>query len=236
MTVQPWVRPDHLWSIDASNVERFPGLGRRTSSKLLTSTSVSNSTYCWSTCQNQQPNVVCTPERHIHRANHCLFCRMSRWTSKHPWITGVILDVLSGSCGNSTGSHSCLKGRQLGRCTFMEYVAWFLGILPMTSKIMLATYPRYHAQVTKLEKDYLLSYQHLLEGRFSVQLSKNNTFCRIPVDQTVEETVNHTQTPGGTRGFSLKPMAVSKYYLTAKNRSTCIQTIACFSWTQIPWD
>ena len=76
------------------------------------------------------------------------------------------------------------------------------------------------------EKDHLVSYQHVLEGKFSVQLSTNNTFCRIPVHQTVEETVSHRiQTPGGTCSFSLKPMPVSKYYLTAKHRSTCIRQL-----------
>lgn len=80
--------------------------------------------------------------------------------------------------------------------------------------------------MTKLEEDHPTSYQQVLEGRFSVQLSENNTFGRIPVDQTVEETVNRdTQTPGGTRGFSLKPTAVSKYYLTAEHRSTCIRQL-----------
>ena len=49
-----------------------------------------------------------------------------------------------------------------------------------------------------------------------VQLGRQNPFGRIPVDQTIEETVNKdTQTPGGTKGFSLKPAALSRYYLTA---------------------
>ena len=53
-------------------------------------------------------------------------------------------------------------------------------------------------------------------GGFSVQLSKENAFGRVPVDQSLEETVNKdTQTPGGTKGFSLKPGAVQRYYLTA---------------------
>lgn len=52
------------------------------------------------------------------------------------------------------------------------------------------------------------------------QLGATNAFGRIPVDQTCEEIVNrNTQTPGGTKGFSLKPAAVSKYYLIAETRS-----------------
>ena len=47
-----------------------------------------------------------------------------------------------------------------------------------------------------------------------------NPFGRILLDQTCEETVNgNTQTPGGIKVFSLKPGAVSKYYLIAEYRS-----------------
>ena len=47
-----------------------------------------------------------------------------------------------------------------------------------------------------------------------------NPFRRIPVYQSCEETINRdTQTPGGTKRFSLKPGAVSKYYLIAEYRS-----------------
>ena len=53
-----------------------------------------------------------------------------------------------------------------------------------------------------------------------MQIGDDNPFRRIPADQTCEETVNKdTQTPGGTRGFSLKPEPVSKYYLIAEYRS-----------------
>ena len=48
----------------------------------------------------------------------------------------------------------------------------------------------------------------------------HNPFGRVPVDQTCEETVNkNTQTSGGTKGFSLKAGAVSKYYIVAEYRS-----------------
>ena len=53
-----------------------------------------------------------------------------------------------------------------------------------------------------------------MAGTFSVHPGTVNPFGRIPVDQTIEETVNKdTQTAGGTKGFSLKPEAVSKYYM-----------------------
>lgn len=57
-------------------------------------------------------------------------------------------------------------------------------------------------------------------------MSQDNAFGRIPVDQTLEETVNKdTQTPGGTKGFSLKPGAVQRYYLTAEFRTLFLRNL-----------
>jgi len=51
-------------------------------------------------------------------------------------------------------------------------------------------------------------------------LGGENPFGRLPVDQTIEMTVNKdTQTVGGTTKFSQKPDAVKRYYLTAEHRS-----------------
>ena len=58
-------------------------------------------------------------------------------------------------------------------------------------------------------------FQFMKAGGFSVQMGSSNPFERIPVDQTVEEMVNRdTQTAGGMKGFSLKPGAVQRYYMT----------------------
>ena len=52
-----------------------------------------------------------------------------------------------------------------------------------------------------------------------VQLGPKNPFGRIPLDQAVEETVNKdTQTAGGTKGFILKPVAVSCYLILPYSR------------------
>ena len=46
------------------------------------------------------------------------------------------------------------------------------------------------------------------------------------LDQTTEETVNKdTHTAGGTRGFSLKAGAVSRYYLTAEHRAGALRQL-----------
>ena len=66
----------------------------------------------------------------------------------------------------------------------------------------------------------------LCKGGFSVQLGGINPFGKIPVDQTIEETINNdTHTPGGTKGFSLKHDAVQKYYLNAEYRSIFLRQL-----------
>ena len=46
------------------------------------------------------------------------------------------------------------------------------------------------------------------------------------MDQAIEETANKdTQTPGGTTGFSLKNNAVSRYYITADYRRSCVSQL-----------
>ena len=70
------------------------------------------------------------------------------------------------------------------------------------------------------------AFKYVSSGGLSVQLSNSNPFCRVPVVQTCEETVNkNTQTSGGTKGFSLKPNSVSKYYLVAEYRSAFLRQL-----------
>ena len=84
--------------------------------------------------------------------------------------------------------------------------------------------PVYLADMQNLARDHPRVYEHFKNGGFAVQTEDNIPFGRIPVDQAIEETVNKdTQTAGGTKEFSLKPAAVTKYYLTAEYRSTCLK-------------
>ena len=58
--------------------------------------------------------------------------------------------------------------------------------------------------MTSLPKEHPHVHAFMEAGGFSVQMSPDNAFGRIPVDQTIEETINKdTQTAEGTRGFSL---------------------------------
>ena len=55
----------------------------------------------------------------------------------------------------------------------------------------------YYCDTTRLPETHPQVHQYMLHGGFSVQMSDTNTFGRIPVDQTIEETVNKdTQTAG----------------------------------------
>ena len=80
--------------------------------------------------------------------------------------------------------------------------------------------PVYYAQMSRFQETSPVLHDHFLNGGFYVQLRNEHPFAIIAVDQTTEETVNKdTQTAGETRGFSLKPDAVSHCYLTAEHRA-----------------
>ena len=80
--------------------------------------------------------------------------------------------------------------------------------------------------MSHLEDEHPEVLAYLKSGGFAFQIGEDNPFGRIPVDQACEETVNKdTQTPGGTKGFSLKPKAVNKYYLVAEYRSIFMRNL-----------
>ncbi|KAJ8367499.1 hypothetical protein AAFF_G00317220 [Aldrovandia affinis] len=80
--------------------------------------------------------------------------------------------------------------------------------------------------MSRLPIDHPEVHQQFMHGGFSVQLRSQNPFGRIPVDQTIEETVNRdTQTARGTKGFSLKRAAVERYYLTSGYRSNYLKQL-----------
>jgi hypothetical protein len=63
----------------------------------------------------------------------------------------------------------------------------------------------------RLPETHPMVNQHMLHGGFSVQLSEQNPFGKIPVDQTIEETVNKdTQTAGKQDSFLLVTGATLK--------------------------
>ena len=84
----------------------------------------------------------------------------------------------------------------------------------------------YYAMMARLPINHPKVHEHFMQGGFSVQIGRQNRFGRIPVDQTIEETVNKdTQTLGGTKGFSLKSGAVARFYLTSEYRSRYLRQL-----------
>ena len=84
--------------------------------------------------------------------------------------------------------------------------------------------PYYYATMTRLHIDHPEVYAEFMKGGFSVQIGSKNPFGQIPVDQTIEETVNKdTQTSGGTKGFSLKGGAIKRYSINAEFRSQYVR-------------
>ena len=80
--------------------------------------------------------------------------------------------------------------------------------------------------MSHLEEEHPDVLAYLRSGGFSVQIAAANTLGKIPVDQICEETVNRDmQTPGGTKGFSLKPGDLNQYYLIAEYRITFCATV-----------
>ena len=80
--------------------------------------------------------------------------------------------------------------------------------------------------MTNLQEKKPCVYEAFKAGQFSVQMSSNNPFGRISVDQTTEVTLNKdTQTPGGTARFSLKAGAIKRYYITAEHYSAFLGQI-----------
>eukprot|EP00794_Sanderia_malayensis_P020731 gene20733-22764_t len=84
--------------------------------------------------------------------------------------------------------------------------------------------PWYFRNMRSLSTTHSEVDEYFKAGGFSTQMSDRNTFGKIPMDQTIEETVNKdTQTPGGTKGFSLRKGCVARYYITADYRSSCVR-------------
>ena len=142
---------------------------------------------------------------HLHRDNGEL---SAYWMSYIDMVENIILDLLHGSREGNWNLH-------LNAIRYM--IPWCFAY----DKVNYARYlSAYYAEMTNLSEKKPDVYEAFQAGQFSVQISCNNPFGRIPVDQTTEVTVNKdTQTPGGTARFSLKPGAIKRYYLTAEYRS-----------------
>ena len=130
------------------------------------------------------------------------------WMSYVDMVEGVLLGLLRASREGDWDLHLHSIRMMIPWCFAYDKVNYARYLTP------------YFAQMTNLAEKNPEVQRAFKTGSFSVQLSTNNPFGRIPVDQTTEVTVNKdTQNPGGTTRFSLKPATVQRYYLTAEYRS-----------------
>ena len=147
----------------------------------------------------------------------CEFCQFLKnangelsnfWMSYIEIVEGILLNMIRASREGNWNLHLF---------AIHEMIPWCFAY----DKINYARYlPAYYSDMLSLENKHPDVYEAFVQGNFSVQLSKN-CFSKIPVDQSIEMTINKdTQTPGGTTKFSLRSSAVKRYYMTAEHRRT----------------
>ena len=142
---------------------------------------------------------------------------MSAFWMSYIDLTCLLLDFLRASRESNWDLHLT---------SFRELIPWCFAY----SKTNYARYlPRYLIEMINLVHTHPELFSYLKDGGFSNQIGNENPFCCIPMDRTIEETINKdTQTPGGTTGFSMKKGAVSKHYITADYRASCVRQLRYF--------
>ena len=130
------------------------------------------------------------------------------WMSYVDFVQDVLLGHLRASCEGNWDLHLFAIRAMIPWCFAYDKLNYARFL------------PALYADKTNLPTDHPEVYEAFRAGYFSVQLSAGNAFGRLPMDQTTEVTVNKdTKAAGGTTRFSLKPGAVSRYYLIAEYRS-----------------
>ena len=83
--------------------------------------------------------------------------------------------------------------------------------------------PVYLAHMILLPETHPEAHALLENGDFGVQQTMSHGFSQMPVDQTIEQTLNRsTKTKGGIVGFSLRKGAVQQWMITAHSRAAFI--------------
>ena len=84
--------------------------------------------------------------------------------------------------------------------------------------------PAYWSEMVDVKNTHPEADFHFHMGEFTVQRSQDKAFSRIPIDQTIEQTVNRdSKTPGGIVGFSVSKSAVQRWILTSHEQASYTQ-------------
>ncbi len=134
-----------------------------------------------------------------------------------------LLDVIRGHGRGDAWPDSGIKGLDVAPCIQSCHDPLLICIY---DQLNYACYlPYYYKQMSSLSTTHPNVHSQFMNARWLLSGTRT-PFGRIPVDQTIEVTVNKdTQTPGGTKGFSLKPGAVSQYYLTSEYNSSYLRQL-----------
>ena len=83
----------------------------------------------------------------------------------------------------------------------------------------------YAWDMIQLPSTHPVANENMQSGEFAVQRVVGTSFSQVPVDQTIEQTVNrHSKIPGGIVGFSLNKIATERWILTAHDRAAITQS------------
>ena len=108
------------------------------------------------------------------------------------------------------------------------YLACIRDMLPWMFAYDRINYSRYLSvyllDMKSLEEKHPGVMSAFQAGEFVVQRSNGSAFSQVPVDQTIEQTVNRdTKTKGGIIGFSVNKGAVQRWLLTSHERAAIAQ-------------
>jgi len=163
---------------------------------------------CDNTCEQEFKDTVESPSFEEVSQLFCLYTsylrhdngKLSKFWMSYVDMVEILLGLLRGSREGDWDLHLSY---------ISEIVPWCFAYDNLNCARYLSAYLHEMSHLLAEHPDTL---EYLRSGGFSVQIGEDNPSGRIPVDQTCEETVNKdTQTSGGTKGFSLRPNAVSKF-------------------------
>ena len=108
-----------------------------------------------------------------------------------------------------------------------EMIPWFYAYDHINYSRYL---PVYLLHMISLPSTHPEAHKMMEHGDFGVQKTTDHGFAQVPVDQTIEQTLNRsTKTKGGIVGFSLQRGAVQRWMVTAHSRAEFVDKCRAMS-------
>ena len=131
------------------------------------------------------------------------------------------MDHLLGDGGGVDEFRASNQGRVLGSAPGVHLgdATLVLRVRPHYARYL----PVYLVHMMLLPETHPEAHTLLANGDSGVQQTSSHGFSQLPVDQTIEQTLNRsTRTKGGIVGFNLKKGAVQRWILTAHSRAVFV--------------